>query len=314
MQKHIRKADFMDKTLVIMAAGMGSRYGGLKQVDKVGPSGELIIDYSIYDARMAGFNKVVFVIKDEIDELFREIIGNRISELMDVSYVYQRLDNLPEGYSVPEGRAKPWGTAHAVMSCIGAVNSPFVVINADDFYGREAFEKISQWIDTVDFSKNPPEYCMAGYILKNTLTENGHVARGVCEVDENGYLVDITERTKIMRRDGKVQYTEDGENWVDLDENSIVSMNFWCFSPSFLEETKARFKDFLDENRDNLLKAEFFLPFVVKDMIDSGQCTVKVLQTKDQWFGITYREDKEKVVKAIHEKVAKGEYPKALWE
>ena len=221
----------MEKTLVIMAAGMGSRYGGLKQVDRVGPSGELIIDYSIFDARRAGFNKLVFVIKEEIDTLFREVIGNRISRYMDVSYVYQRLDNLPDGYTVPEGRVKPWGTAHAVMSCAGVVDGPFLVINADDFYGREAFEKISAWIDTADFDKNPPEYCMAGYVLKNTLTENGHVARGVCELDQRGYLVDITERTKIVRQDGRVQYTEDDINWVDIDENSIVSMNFWCFPP-----------------------------------------------------------------------------------
>lgn len=304
----------MEKTLVIMAAGMGSRYGGLKQVDRVGPSGELIIDYSIFDARRAGFNKLVFVIKEEIDTLFREVIGDRISRYMDVSYVYQRLDNLPDGYTVPEGRVKPWGTAHAVMSCAGVVDGPFLVINADDFYGREAFEKISAWIDTADFDKNPPEYCMAGYVLKNTLTENGHVARGVCELDQRGYLVDITERTKIVRQDGRVQYTEDDINWVDIDENSIVSMNFWCFPPSFLDETKARFKGFLDSNRDNILKSEFFLPFVIKDMIANRQCTVKVLRTSSQWFGVTYREDKEKVVNAIARMVDRGEYPKTLWK
>jgi dTDP-glucose pyrophosphorylase len=304
----------MKKTLVIMAAGMGSRYGGLKQIDKVGPSGELIIDYAIYDAHRAGFTKVVFVIKEENEALFREVIGDRISRFMDVCYVYQRIDNLPKGYNVPEGRVKPWGTAHAVMSCIGSVDSPFVVINADDFYGRQAFQKISDWIDNTDFDKKPAEYCMAGYILKNTLTDNGHVARGVCRVDDCGNLVDVTERTKIMRRAGKVQYTEDDVNWVDIDENSIVSMNCWCFAPSFLNEVKARFKDFLEANKDNILKAEFFLPFVVQDMIDQGQCTVRVLKTGDQWFGVTYKEDKEKVVNAIVEKVERGEYPKTLWE
>jgi hypothetical protein len=303
----------MKKTLVIMAAGMGSRYGGLKQVDQVGPSGELIIDYSIFDARRAGFSKVVFIIKEENDALFREVIGDRIAAYMEVSYVYQRIDNLPDGFLAPEGRTKPWGTAHAVMSCIGTVTDPFVVINADDFYGREAFQKLSDWMDTADFYGTPVEYCMAGYILRNTLTENGHVARGVCNVSDGGYLIDVNERTKIMRRDGAVQYTEDDANWVDLDENSIVSMNCWCFPSTFLHEVSVRFGEFLNENQDNILKAEFFLPFVVKDMIEQAQCRVRVLKTGDQWFGVTYREDKETVVKAIAQKVAGGEYPAKLW-
>ena len=306
----------MRKTLVIMAAGMGSRYGGLKQVDKVGPSGELIIDYSIFDARRAGFGKVVFIIKEEMDALFREIIGDRIARFIDVSYVYQKNENLPKGFSVPEGRTKPWGTAHAVMSCAGVVEDPFVVINADDFYGREAFQKLSEWLDrseTADFNQKPAEFAMAGYILKNTLTENGHVARGVCEVDDQGMLIDVNERVKIMRRGGRVQYTEDDVNWVDLNENSIVSMNCWCFPPSFLYDVSNRFAAFLTKNRDNILKAEFFLPFVVKDMLHQGLCRVKVLPTKDRWFGVTYREDKDKVVKAIAEKVKNGEYPANLW-
>lgn len=304
----------MKKTLVIMAAGMGSRYGGLKQVDKVGPSGELIIDYSIYDAYRAGFSKVVFIIKEENDALFREVIGDRISRFMEVAYVHQCLDNLPEGFSVPEGRMKPWGTAHAVMSCIGTVNEPFAVINADDFYGREAFQMLSKWLDTADFSKKPVEYCMAGYILKNTLTENGHVARGVCRVDQNGMLIDVTERTKIMRRGGKVEFTEDEVHWKELDENSIVSMNCWCFPSSFLQEIAARFADFLKEQKANILKAEFFLPFVVQDMVHQEQCKVRVLPTHDQWFGVTYHDDKETVVKAIAQKVERGEYPSALWK
>lgn len=305
---------YMNKTLVIMAAGMGSRYGGLKQVDKVGPSGEIIMDYSIYDARRAGFNKVVFIIKEENDALFREVIGNRIAEFMDVSYVYQRIDNLPDGFTVPEGRIKPWGTAHAVMSCIGTVTDPFIVINADDFYGQQAFQRLSEWMDTADFNSRPVEYCMAGYILENTLTENGHVARGICSVGEDGILIDVNERTKIMKRNGRIQYTEDDINWIDLDGKSIVSMNCWCFPPSFLHEISVRFRGFHEANRENILKAEFFLPFVVKDMIAQGECRVRVLETGDRWFGVTYREDKDAVVRAIAQKVALGEYPANLWK
>jgi hypothetical protein len=199
------------------------------------------------------------------------------------------------------------------MSCIGKVNEPFVVINADDFYGYEAFKKLAEWLDTADLESKPAKYCMAGYILKNTLTENGHVARGICSVDENGMLADVNERTKIMRREGKIQYTEDDENWVDLDENCIVSMNCWGFPPSFLKETSVRFRDFLLYNENDLSKAEFFLPFVVKDMIKQGLCTVSVLKTSDKWFGVTYREDKESVAEAISEMVAAGEYPAPLW-
>lgn len=303
----------MAKTLVIMAAGMGSRYGGLKQVDKVGPSGELIIDYSIYDARRAGFDKVVFIIKEEIEALFREVIGDRIASFMQVEYVHQKLDNLPEGYTVPDGRVKPWGTAHAVMSCVGKVSEPFMVINADDFYGRDSFIQLSAWMDSADSDKQPVEYCMAGYVLKNTLTENGHVARGVCRVDEQGMLIDVTERTRIQRLDGQVQFTEDGETWVPLDESSIVSMNCWAFPPSFLPRIGRRFEEFLDKNQGKLDKAEFFLPFVVQELVDDGLCTVRVLPTPEQWFGVTYREDKEAVVNAIAQKVAAGEYPAALW-
>lgn len=305
----------MRKTLVIMAAGMGSRYGGLKQVDAVGPSGEIMIDYSIYDARLAGFNKVVFIIKEENEALFRKVIGDRISRFIEVAYVHQQLENLPAGHRVPDGRTKPWGTAHAVMSCLGIVNEPFAVINADDFYGREAFQLLSAWLDSANFSRKPVEYCMAGYILKNTLTDNGYVSRGVCRVDENtGMLRDVTERTKIMRREGEVKYTEDGANWAPLDENSIVSMNCWCFPPSFLQQVSLRFTEFLNQPKADPLKEEFFLPFVVQDMVSQGICTVRVLPTREQWFGVTYRADKETVVKAIAQKVEQGVYPAHLWE
>lgn len=305
----------MHKTLIVMAAGMGSRYGGFKQADHVGPSGELIIDYSIYDAWRAGFDKTVLIVKKENEALFRELIGDRISKFLDVVYVHQRLDNLPAGYAVPEGRVKPWGTAHAVMSCIDAVHEPFAVVNADDFYGREAFRLLAGWLATADFSKKPAQYCMAGYILQNTLTENGYVSRGVCRVDEStGALLKITERTKIMRRDGRVAFTEDDSTWTTLDENSIVSMNCWAFPPSFMGEITGRFREFLDAPKDNLLKAEFFLPLVVQDMLQEGKCTVRVLPTHEQWFGVTYHADKEAVVRAVARKVEQGEYPARLWK
>lgn len=305
----------MALTLVIMAAGMGSRYGGLKQIDPVGPNGEIIMDYSIYDARKAGFDKVVFIIKEENFDLFKEVIGNRVERFMQVEYVFQKLDSLPEGYRVPEGRQKPWGTAHAILCCLGAVKENFAVINADDFYGRESFQKLADSLN----SQAPADgkqyhFCMAGFILKNTLTENGHVARGVCRVDENGILADIQERTKIQRNNGQVQYSEDdGKTWTDLDEDSIVSMNCWGFTPDFLEEVRRRFPAFLDENQNNL-KSEFFLPFVVQDLIKEGKAEVQVLKTHDKWFGVTYKEDKAQVMAAIADKIAKGEYPASLWE
>lgn len=303
----------MALTLVVMAAGMGSRYGGLKQVDPVGPNGEIIMDYSIYDAKRAGFDKVVFVIKEENDALFREVIGKRVEGQMQVEYVYQRLTDLPAGYTVPEGRTKPWGTAQAVLSCLGKVNEPFAVINADDFYGRESFYLLAETLKKPQ-EENVPTFCMAGFVLKNTLTENGHVARGVCQVDADGMLKRIDERTKIMRRDGVVQYTEDDQNWVTLDENSIVSMNCWGFPPSFLAEIDRRFPKFLDKIGENPLKAEFFLPFVVQELMDERKCRVRVLKTEEKWFGVTYRADKDQVVSAIREKTEAGIYSSPLWE
>ena len=305
----------MDKTLVIMAAGMGSRYGGLKQIDPVGPDNTLIIDFSIYDAMQAGFNKVAFIIKKQDEEAFREAIGNRIEKQVEVQYIYQSLDNIPAGFTVPEGRTKPWGTGHAILSCEGKINTPFAVINSDDYYGAEAFRKMADWIESAEAQANPNNYCMTGYVLKNTLTENGHVARGICEVDANGMLTRVVERTKIMRRNGQVQFTEDEETWVDIDENSTVSMNCWCFQPSFLATLKSRFEAFLKESLPvNPLKCEFFLPFVVQELIDEKLCTVKVLQTNDRWFGVTYREDKEAVVAAIQQKIDAGQYPAHLWK
>ena len=304
----------MNKTLVILAAGMGSRYGGLKQIDPVGPDNSIIIDYSIYDALKSGFNKVVFIIKKENEELFKEVIGDKVSKHVKVEYVFQSLDKLPEGFSVPEERIKPWGTAHAIYCCKGVVNEPFAVINSDDFYGRGAFETVANWIENTDFSGGKYKFAMAGYYLKNTLTENGTVSRGVCDVDDNGQLVDVIERTKIMRVNGKISYTEDEQNWTELPEDSLCSMNCWCFPADFIDEIEKYFIEFLkNEVPGNPLKSEFFLPFLVRDLLSEKKCTVDVLETKDKWFGVTYKEDKPDVVKSVQALVDAGVYPEKLW-
>lgn len=298
--------------LVIMAAGMGSRYGGLKQIDPVGPNGEIIIDYSIYDALQAGFEKIVFIIKKEIEDDFKEVIGNRTAKEVQVEYAYQRLDNLPEGFTVPEGRTKPWGTGHAVLSCKGIIKEPFAVINADDYYGREAFELLYREL-TAEKQNDCYSFCMVGYRLENTITENGHVARGVCKVDSNGFLTDIVERTKIEKRNNSIEFTEDGGSWTSLPADSIVSMNCWGFSSELIGELERRFAGFLAENSCNLLKAEYFLPFVVDELIKEEKANVKVLQTGEKWYGVTYREDKETVIHAIVQMIEAGKYPERLW-
>lgn len=304
----------MDKTLVILAAGMGSRYGGLKQIDPVGPDNSIIIDYSVYDALRAGFNKVVFIIKKENEELFKEVIGNKVSKHIKVEYVFQSLDKLPDGFSVPEERVKPWGTAHAVYCCHGVVNEPFVVINSDDFYGKGAFEKLAKWVEGTEFGGKPYKFAMAGYYLKNTLTDNGHVSRGVCEVTNDGKLSDITERTKIQRINGVISYLDDNDNWVELPEESVASMNCWCFTPEMISEIERYFIEFLaKEVPSNPLKSEFYLPFLVKDMLAEGKCTVDVIETDDRWFGVTYKEDKPDVVKSVAALVESGVYPGKLW-
>ena len=304
----------MDKTLVILAAGMGSRYGGLKQIDPVGPNNSIIIDYSIYDAIKAGFNKVVFIIKKENEQLFKEVIGDKVSKHVKVEYVFQSLDKLPEGFTCPEERVKPWGTAHAVLCCKGVVNEPFVVINSDDFYGSGAYANLANWIERTDFSGDKYKFAMAGYYLKNTLTDNGTVSRGVCEVDENGQLKDVIERTKIMRVNGKICFTEDEESWTELPEDSIGSMNCWCFPAGILDEIEKYFIEFLkNEVPENPLKSEFFLPFLVRDMLSEGKCTVDVIETADRWFGVTYKEDKPDVVASISALVEEGKYPENLW-
>ena len=301
--------------LVVMAAGMGSRYGGLKQIDPVDPEGHIIMDFSIYDAVRAGFEKVVFIIKKENEADFREAIGDRVSRYVQVSYVYQDLHNLPEGYQVPEGRVKPWGTGHAILSCAGEVDGPFVVINADDYYGPHGFAMAWDFLTQNQDSPDEYRYMMVGYRLENTLTENGHVARGVCEMDEQGFLKDIHERTRIEKRPGGAAYTEDeGETWISLPGDATVSMNMWGFSASILKELAERFPKFLDENLEkNPLKCEYFLPFVVDELLKEKKASVKVAKSMDRWYGVTYREDKPMVMEAVRRLKEKGVYPEKLW-
>lgn len=304
-----------EPVLVIMAAGMGSRYGGLKQMDPVGSNGELIIDFSIYDALKAGFKKIVFIIKKEIEEDFKEVIGDRISKLCEVDYVYQDLNNLPEGFTKPADRVKPWGTGHAILSCLGTVDGPFAVINADDYYGSHAFQVIYDYLkDAQDDDKY--RYVMVGYMLENTLTDNGHVARGVCSTDAEGYLTGIKERTRIEKKDGGAAYTEDdGATWTTIPAGSTVSMNMWGFTESILPELNNRFAAFLEANMEkNPLKCEYFLPDVVGSLLGEDKATVKVLKSADRWYGVTYKADKPVVVAAIQKLKDEGRYPENLWE
>ena len=301
--------------LVIMAAGMGSRYGGLKQIDPVDNEGHIIMDFSIYDAKRAGFEKVVFIIKKAIEKEFKAGIGDRISQYMDVEYVYQELDTLPEGFEVPEGRVKPFGTGHAILSCKDVVDGPFAVINADDYYGVHAFQEIYNYL-TENEDDEKYHYAMVGYILSNTLTENGYVSRGICEMDKDAFLTGITERTHIEQRDMGVQFTEDdGQTWEDIAADSIVSMNMFGFTASMLKELECRFPEFLEKGlKENPMKCEYFLPSVVSDLIEEDKADVKVLRSEDRWYGITYKEDKEAVVSAVQKLKDKGVYPQHLWE
>ena len=302
--------------LVVMAAGMGSRYGRLKQIDPVDKEGHIIMDFSIFDAVKAGFEKVVFIIKKENEQAFRTAIGDRLSEKIKVSYVFQELTNLPEGYVVPEGRVKPWGTGHAIMSCMGEIDGPFVVINADDFYGSHAFQVAYDYLTTHQDEESIYRYMMVGYRLENTLTDNGHVARGVCEMDAQGYLADIHERTHIEKRGNGAAYTEDeGKTWIPISGDATVSMNMWGFSESILGELQSRFSAFLEENlKKNPLKCEYFLPFVVDELLKEGRATVAVEKSQDKWFGVTYKEDKPMVMAAIQNLKDQGVYPAHLWK
>ena len=296
-------------TLVILAAGMGSRFGGLKQIRPVDERGHAIIDYSLYDAYRAGFRRVVFIIKHEIEADFKAAVGARMEKYFDVKYVFQQLDMLPEGYAVPEGRVKPWGTGHAVLCCKDAVDGPFAVINADDFYGPGAYKAI---YDFLAQDRPESEHAMVAYLLRNTVTENGYVARGVCQV-EDGLLTGVTERTHIEKRGGDAAYTEDGETWQPLSGDVPVSMNFWGFSPAMLRELEARFPAWLDASlKTNPLKGEYFLPSVANAVIEEGLGTVRVLPCREQWYGMTYKEDLPGVAAALKSMCENGIYPEKL--
>ncbi len=302
-------------TLIIMAAGMGSRYGGLKQLDPLGPGGEFLLDYSIYDAIKAGFTKVVFVIKKENLELFRETVGERIEKAIKVEYAFQTIEDIPENGTIPEGRVKPWGTAHAVYCCRKYVDEPFAVINSDDFYGAEAFKCLADYLGKTQANDNIHRYSMAAYMLKNTLTENGSVSRGVC-LDKDGNLTSITEHTKIERlSDGRLINTDENGKIEELDENLHVSMNCWGFTPEFFGTLEKGLNDFFEINKgEKLNKAEYYLLTAVQDEIDAGTATVKLLETDAKWFGVTYKEDRPKVVEAIRKLIADGVYPEKLWK
>ena len=301
--------------LVIMAAGMGSRYGGLKQIDPVDEHGHMIIDFSLYDAKQAGFEKVVFIIKKENEEIFKEVIGSRIAEYMEVAYVFQDLQNIPEGFTVPEGRVKPWGTGHAVLSCIDIVDGPFAVINADDYYGRKAFQVIYDYLASHE-DDDKYRYTMVGYRLENTVTDNGHVARGICTTNEAGELIAIHERTRIEKHADGIAYTEDeGVTWTTVPGNTLVSMNMWGFTESILKELQKHFPAFLEKGiKENPLKCEYFLHEVVSGLLADGKATVAVLSSADKWYGVTYKEDKPVVVAAIRSMKDNGIYPEKLWE
>ena len=303
--------------LVVMAAGMGSRYGGLKQIDPVGPCGEAILDYSLYDAYEAGFETAVIIIKEAIKKDFMETVGKRLEKApIEIRYAYQELDKLPAGYTVPEGRTKPWGTSHAVLCAKEQIgDAPFVALNADDYYGKSAFQVMYDYLCSAQ-DKEKYDYCMVGYRLGNTVTEHGSVARGVCNTDENDYLTRIDERTKIEVYEGGIHFTEDdGQTWTDVAADTPVSMNMWGYTPSFLKEIEERFPAFLDQALSgNTAKAEFFLPVTISHLLTENKATVKVLASPDKWYGVTYAADKPMVVAALKEKTAQGLYPAAgLW-
>lgn len=301
----------MNKTLLIMAAGMGSRFGGLKQLEPVGPNGEIIIDYSIYDAIRNGFNKIVFIIKEENYDIFRKKIGKKIEDKIQVEYVFQKLENFPVGYKVPEGRVKPWGTAHAILSAKDVINERFVVINADDFYGNDAYHVISKFMEKENNSSKK-EYAIVGYDVINTLTENGSVKRGICKI-ENGYLTSIDEAS-IEMKDNIIEATSLVDEKVYIvEKDTKVSMNMMSFTPDIFEYLEKNFIDFLEESKENPLKSEYLIPTVLAKGIDEGYCNVSVINTTAKWTGVTYREDKESVVNYISELVRNGDYPNKLW-
>ena len=297
--------------LVIMAAGMGRRYGGLKQMDPVGPNGELILDYSLFDARRAGFERAVIIIKKENEQDFRQVLGDRVGRHMQIDYAYQDLGDLPQGYAVPEGRVKPWGTGHAVLSAAGLVDAPFCAINADDYYGREAFRLCYQHLTHLH---GDGDYCMVGYLLKNTLSETGSVARGVCQLDENSCLSGLVERTHIISSVDGPLMTEDQQTYTRLSPETVVSMNMWGFPAAMMDCLRGGFAPFLDRTlKENPMKGEYFLPFVVNEELQAGRAKAHVYTTPDKWYGVTYHEDRAQVVSALRTMTKDGWYPAPLW-
>ena len=297
--------------LVVMAAGMGSRYGGLKQIDPIGPHGEIIIDYSLFDAMRAGFEQVVFIISRRIEADFREVVGDRVAQQLEVRYVFQELDaRLPAGFAIPAGRQKPWGTAHAILCCREHIDAPFAVINADDYYGSHAFQLLYDRLCRSRDRDGKYDFSMVGFRLANTLTEHGSVARGICETDATGRLINIVERTRVALRGGTPAFTEDGETWTEVPADNLVSMNMWGFTPALFEELEARFPRFLAQDvPQNPEKAEMYIPMEVGALLREGRCTVDVLSSPDRWYGVTYREDKPAVAAAMRELTRQGLYP-----
>jgi Nucleotidyl transferase len=301
----------MKPTLLVLAAGMGSRYGGLKQLDQVGPSGETIIDYSIFDAIRAGFGKVVFVIRRDIETAFKEAVGSRYTGKIEVDYAFQQLDALPEGFEIPAGREKPWGTGHAVLVAKDVINEPFAVINGDDFYGRAGFQLLADYLSkAADGVK--ADYCMCGFVMRNTLSDNGTVSRGICEINTDGNLTEVVEHTKLGRNGNAAKSLMDDGSAVDFTADEIVSMNMWGFTPSLFDNMTEMFTEFL-EQQGNEMKSEFFIPLVADTLIKQNKATVNVMKSTDEWFGITYREDKPQVVASIKALVEQGEYPAKLF-
>ena len=297
-------------TLLVLAAGMGSRYGGLKQLDSVGPNGETVIDYSVFDAIRAGFNKVVFIIREDFKEEFKLSIGEKFQDRIEVEYAFQKLDELPLGYTIPNDRTKPWGTGHAILSAMQTVRDPFAVINADDFYGQLAYQKIYNYLSETPVDALPANYCMVGYPLKNTLSEHGSVSRGICSVSEDDKLNSVRELTHIVKKHSEIFNEVNGEK-ESLTGDEVVSMNMWGFSPQVFIQLERLFSEFLKENL-NVLSSEFYIPFAVDNLIQSGTATVEVLETTEKWFGVTYQEDKVQVQKAILSLIQHGDYPSSI--
>ncbi|GMR11723.1 MAG: nucleotidyltransferase [Anaerolineae bacterium] len=300
--------------LIVMAAGVGSRYGGLKQIDPLGPRGESILEYSLYDAMRAGFRKITFVVSKAVEQAVRSRVEAAIGRTCEVAFVVQDLNDLPAPYLVPSERQKPWGTGHAVLSCRHEISSPFGVVNADDFYGRGSFQALYDFLAGVTDLEGSPSFCLVGYLLGNTLSEHGYVARGICELDADGFLLGVDERTHIERTGGVIGWTDDGENWTEISADTTASMNMWGFTPQVFTELDARFSVFLETRDAELLEAEFMLPDVINSLLEDNKATVRVLPTDERWFGVTYQADRKWASRSISGLVREGVYPEKLWE